>query len=142
MIRRVHMIGELTKGSCSMYGAWGAATATLDGRLLQLRALDWSVDGPFKNTPQVTVYHSSDSEEGHTFANIGWSGWIGSITGLSQSQLAISEIGVAYPDSSFGKHSEPQCRVLLLSVSSLRSRLRLPRLCCDFISQLEASRYA
>lgn len=25
-IRRIHMIGELTKGSCSMYGAWGNAT--------------------------------------------------------------------------------------------------------------------
>ena len=24
--RRVHMIGELTKGACSMFGAWGAAT--------------------------------------------------------------------------------------------------------------------
>ena len=26
LIRRVHMIGELTKGSCSMFGAWGDAT--------------------------------------------------------------------------------------------------------------------
>ena len=34
-IRRVHMIGELTKGACSMFGAWGDATA--DGGTLQLR---------------------------------------------------------------------------------------------------------
>jgi hypothetical protein len=26
-LRRIHMIGELTKGRCSMFGAWGAATA-------------------------------------------------------------------------------------------------------------------
>lgn len=26
LIRRVHMIGELTKGHCSMFGAWGKAT--------------------------------------------------------------------------------------------------------------------
>lgn len=26
-IRRIHMIGELTKASCSMFGAWGNATA-------------------------------------------------------------------------------------------------------------------
>ena len=37
--RRIHMIGELTKGSCSMFGAWGSATP--DKRTVQLRALDW-----------------------------------------------------------------------------------------------------
>lgn len=38
-LRRVHMIGELTKGSCSMFGAWGSATS--EGQTVQLRALDW-----------------------------------------------------------------------------------------------------
>ena len=42
------MIGELTKGACSMFGA--NSTATPDGKLLQLRALDWDVDG------QLTTY--------------------------------------------------------------------------------------
>ncbi len=37
--RRVHMIGELTKGACSMFGAWGKATS--EGQTVQLRALDW-----------------------------------------------------------------------------------------------------
>ena len=32
-----------------MFGAWGNATASRDGNLLQLRALDWDTDGPFKN---------------------------------------------------------------------------------------------
>ena len=36
--------------------------------------------GPFKNYPQITVYHPN-SDNGHAFANIGWTGWIGSITG-------------------------------------------------------------
>ena len=31
------------KGQCSMFGANGSAT--VDGGLLQLRALDWNVDG-------------------------------------------------------------------------------------------------
>ena len=39
ILRRIHMIGELTKGSCSMFGAWDKATP--DGRTVQLRALDW-----------------------------------------------------------------------------------------------------
>ncbi len=37
--RRIHMIGELTKGACSMFGAWGKATSA--SQVVQLRALDW-----------------------------------------------------------------------------------------------------
>lgn len=33
------------------------------------------------------------------------SGWIGSITGMSEAKLAISEIGVVDPDDSWGKES-------------------------------------
>jgi hypothetical protein len=82
----IHMIGEVTKGACSMFGAWGAATAST-GSLLQLRALDWDVDGPFKNFPQITVYHSTNSSDGNTFANVGWTGWLGSITGINDKRM-------------------------------------------------------
>ena len=41
LLRRIHMIGELTKGSCSMFGAWGKATS--NGQTVQLRALDWVI---------------------------------------------------------------------------------------------------
>ena len=63
-----------------------------------------ALPGPFKNYPQVTVYHPN-SGNGHAFANVGWTGWIGSITGISSYQLAISEIGVSFPDDTFGKES-------------------------------------
>lgn len=102
-LMRIHMIGELTKGDCSMFGAWGDALPK-PGSLLQLRALDWNTDGPFKDYPQVTVYHPNPGD-GHAFANIGWTGWFGSITGFSSSRMAISEIGVSFPDSSFGSES-------------------------------------
>lgn len=39
IFKRIHMIGQLTKGSCSMFGAWGKATT--NGQTVQLRALDW-----------------------------------------------------------------------------------------------------
>ena len=90
--------------------------------------------GPFKNFPQLTVYHPQNSSNGHAFANIGWTGWIGSITGQSNfpilyyyshltacsstvvvifnvtigfsvEQMAISEIGVTFPDDTFGDES-------------------------------------
>ena len=40
-LKRIHMIGELTKGTCSMFGAWGKATP--DQKVIQLRALDWVI---------------------------------------------------------------------------------------------------
>ena len=54
----------------------------------------------------MTVYHSDGSDaQGGTFANVGWTGWIGSITGMSAAALGIYEIGVTGPDATFGKES-------------------------------------
>eukprot|EP01125_Pyxidicula_operculata_P006359 TRINITY_DN2208_c0_g1_i1.p1 TRINITY_DN2208_c0_g1~~TRINITY_DN2208_c0_g1_i1.p1 ORF type:complete len:363 (-),score=85.76 TRINITY_DN2208_c0_g1_i1:40-1128(-) len=102
-IVRVHMLAGLTQGKCSMFGAWGKALSDPTG-LLQLRALDWDMDGPFRDYSAITVFHPTDGD-GHDFANIGFAGFIGAITGISSTNLAISEIGVAFPDSSFGSES-------------------------------------
>lgn len=102
-IRRIHMIGELTKGHCSMFGVWGKAS--LNGQTVQLRALDWDFDGPYRKVPAVIIYHPDKPHQGNAFANIGFMGWLGSITGISEKRLAISEIGVSYPDATFGKES-------------------------------------
>lgn len=48
---------------------------------------------------QITVYHPTDG--GHPFANMGWPGSIGMMTGFSAAQMAISEIGVGYPDGMY-----------------------------------------
>ena len=99
---RIHLIGELTQGDCSMYGAWGKATA--GGKTLALRALDWDTDGPFKDYPAVIVYHPS--QDGHAWANVGFLGFIGSMTGMSSSQMSIHEIGVSFPDAThFGSET-------------------------------------
>jgi len=91
-LMRANLIGETSEWHCSLFGAWGAATASTQS-LLQLRALDYSVDAEIQRFPVITVYHP---DEGHAFANIGWSGMIGAVTGMSSSQLAISEIGDDY----------------------------------------------
>ena len=97
-IYRIHMLPELTKGSCSMFGAHGNATInTGNGILMQLRALDWDTDGPFKDYPAILVYHPSD-DKANTFASLGFTGFIGSITGISQARVSISEIGVYWSD--------------------------------------------
>lgn len=70
------------------------------GNAYQLRALDFDTTGPFKDYPQVTVYHPS---EGHAWAQVGFPGNVGVLTGFSDQHLAISEIGVSYPDDTFGQ---------------------------------------
>jgi isopenicillin-N N-acyltransferase like protein len=96
MIRRIHMIGEITRGACSLYGAWG--NATKDSKVLQLRALDWDCGAGLQDYPLVTIYHPSNTSLGYPFANIGWTGWIGTLSGMSSNKIGISEIGISYPD--------------------------------------------
>ncbi len=84
-------------------GAWGPATE--GGKTIQLRALDWDTSGPFKRDPAVTVYHPT-TPGAHAFANVGFLGFIGTFSGQSEKQLAVSEIGVSYPDTEhFGTES-------------------------------------
>lgn len=101
MLLHIHLIGELTQGDCSMYGAWG--NATLGGKTLAMRALDWDTDIPCVQDPTVFIYHPSDGS--NEFANVGFVGWIGALTGQSSKQMSIHEIGVAFPDSTFGNES-------------------------------------
>jgi hypothetical protein len=54
---------------------------------------------------EPVVEPPTEDEEGVSFANVGWTGWLGSITGMSSERVAISEIGVSFPDASFGNES-------------------------------------
>jgi len=102
MLYRLNMFPELTKASCSFFGAWGESVK-FGGHAYQLRALDYDTDGPFRDYPQVTVYHPT---EGNAYAQVGWPGNVGVLTGFSSQQIAISEIGVSYPDDSFGQGTD------------------------------------
>ena len=72
---------------------------------MQLRALDWDLQGPFRKYPLAIVYHPSSPKYGNAWLNIGFVGWIGVLSGVNEHQLAVSEIGVSYPDNTFGKES-------------------------------------
>lgn len=73
------MVPELIKAACSIVGAW--SNSTVDNKLLTLRALDWSSDAPINKYPTVIVYHSTE-EGSHPFSNIGYAGFIGSISAV------------------------------------------------------------
>lgn len=145
--RRVHMIAGLTQGKCSMFGAWGKALDPSSGiNLLQLRALDWDMDGPFRDYSAITVYHPVNPEGtfkyGRAFANVGMAGFIGAVSGFSSAQLAISEIGVTYPDSTFGSESRIGYPFIFLlrdilqydyTVDDATSRMAMAKRTCDLI---------
>jgi len=132
---RVHMIAGLTQGKCSMFGLWGKALdPTYKNSLLQLRALDWDMNGPFRDYSSITVYHPNDGTNAHI--NIGMMGFVGGLTGISEKQLGISEIGVSYPDPSFGSES----RIGLPFIFLLRDVLRYDVTVDDSINRMSAAK--
>ena len=93
-VRRVAMIAEWTRASCSMLGAWGPASAAAtggSGGLVQLRALDWDFTGPFQQWPVLITFHPDARTGGFANAQLGWAGMLGAITGVSASGVGISE---------------------------------------------------
>lgn len=135
----VHLLPSLTQGDCSMVGAWGSATAS--GGVVQLRALDWDTDGPFRDHPAVLIAHPADGD-GHAYASVGFVGWVGVITGQSAAQLAVSEIGVSYPDATFGNESRAGIPFVFLlrdilqydtSLSQATQRIATANRTCDLI---------
>ena len=89
---RANLIGEASEWHCSLFGAWGKATAA-DGHLYQLRALDYETEANIQKHPVLVIYVP---EQGHPFANVTWTGVVGCISGISSERLAISEIGDDY----------------------------------------------
>jgi len=70
---------------------------------------------------------------GHAFANVGFIGWIGALTGQSEAQMAISEIGVSFPDLTFGNES----RIGVPFHFLLRDILQFDQTLNDSISRIE-----
>lgn len=84
----MNILPELTQAHCTVLGAWGSATE--GGRLLHLRALDWDAFAPINRYPTIIVY--SPTEAGSSpFANIGYLGLIGSLTGISKVGISVGE---------------------------------------------------
>lgn len=102
-IRRLNMFPELTQAACSIVGAWGVATNPAN-QLYQLRALDWSSDAPINKYPTIVVYHSTE-EGSYPFANIGWAGFVASVTAFSSQGIALAEKVWMPPKSQHAKYT-------------------------------------
>lgn len=108
---------------------------------MQLRALDWNMDGPFRNYAAVQVFHANKGE-GNSFATIGFPGFMGALSGMNDQKLAISEIGVSYPDASYGKESRIGVPFIFMlreilqfdtTLEQAAHRMKTKRRTCDLI---------
>lgn len=93
-IQRMHTLPDLTETSCSALVA--CKSATIDGNVWQLRILDYGKGYGLEKRPLITVYHSTKKDE-RTFASIGWIGFLGLVTGVSERGVCISEMGFGNP---------------------------------------------
>jgi hypothetical protein len=104
-IYRLNMIPEFVKMTCTMFGAWGPASAS--GNLLQLRALDFG-ESPFSNFTVLQVHRPAGGAAGafpapadfygstgaalpQAFASLSLPALVGVITGVSESGVGLSE---------------------------------------------------
>lgn len=123
-IRRLNLLPELIKAGCSIVGAWG--TSSTNGTLFHGRQLDWDARASIAKYPQIVIYHP---DEGHSFANIGYVGLVGTITGISEASISISEkVWLNYekdPSSRFGTPWNYVLRDVLQFADNMDSALEM-----------------
>lgn len=101
-VHRAHAIPDLSEFHCTFFAAWGSATR--DGHLQQIRALDYATQAGLQNTPALIV---QKTDSGQVFVNIGWVGFIGCVSGMNASHIAVSEIGESFGDEHETLAGEP-----------------------------------
>jgi len=106
-VHRAHAIPDLSEFHCTFFAAWGSATR--DGHLQQIRALDYATQAGLQNTPALIVERT---DRGQVFVNIGWLGFIGCVSGMNVSHSAVSEIGESFGDAHETLAGEPMPFVL------------------------------
>lgn len=94
ILQRVHAIPELTSVTCSSFAASGSATR--DGRMIQIRNLDWAIQSGVQRYAALLVYHPAGR---HPFVNVGWLGFIGVISGVNDQGISVGEIGAETEDA-------------------------------------------
>jgi len=88
LVRRAHCMSIVEKLACSAIAVWGSATA--DGRLYQIRNLEYTMDAGLQDHPVIVVYLP---ERGIAHANVAFAGFVGSLAGMNAQGIALSEIG-------------------------------------------------
>lgn len=94
-IYRLHAVPDRTY-SCASLAAWGDATA--NQQLIHTRNLDWNIDVGIQEHATVFVVRPEGKQ---AYVNIGWAGFIGVLTGISEEGISVGQIGAETTDISF-----------------------------------------
>jgi len=81
---------------CSNFAAWGKWTT--DGRLLHGRNLDWNIDRGAQEGAVILVWRPKG---GRPFMMVGWTGSIGSVTGMNADGISFGEMTSSSSDETF-----------------------------------------
>jgi PhoPQ-activated pathogenicity-related protein/chitodextrinase len=88
VLKKIIVIPDLSEYNCSLFAAWGEATA--GNQMFQLRNLDWTMDLGIQDYPVVAIY---DPDDGLKHAVIGFAGLVGIAGGgMNEQGIAVSEI--------------------------------------------------
>ena len=93
VLRRVHVISEVTERNCSSFAVFGKATA--DGRLFHGHNFDWNMDAGIQKNAALFLY---EPEGGVPFAAYGYAGMIGYVSGMNMNGIAVGFIGAVTRD--------------------------------------------
>jgi hypothetical protein len=93
-LQRIHALPDLTSVTCASSAVAGAATR--DGRLIQIRNLDWAIQSNVQRYAALIVHEPKGRRP---FVNIGWLGFIGVLSGISQAGISVAEIGAETMDA-------------------------------------------
>jgi hypothetical protein len=120
-LERIHALPELTSTTCSSFAAFGSATE--QGRLIQIRNLDWAIKSNVQEHAALLVYHPQDQK---SFVSVGWLGFIGVISGISEEGISVAEIGAETVDISLDGVPMPfLLRQVLEESGNLQNAVRL-----------------
>ena len=87
-IHRAHAIPDAFPTQCSNGAFWG--NATMGGQFLQFRNLDWSRKLGVHNYACVFVVSPKGK---HSFVNLGFIGFIGTLSGMNDRGIAVGQVG-------------------------------------------------
>ena len=115
---KMMMNGELGT-SCSNFCAMGHSTA--DGNFYTVRVLDWGLHRVSKlhKYPLISV---NMPEHGLAYANIGWVGFLGAISGMNEKGITLGEMG--YGDNPTETMSGKPMPFLLRDILAYASTLK------------------
>ena len=80
--------------SCSNLGAQEGAT--VDGKLYAVRILDWGLHR-ISRLHEYALITVGIPDQGVPYANIGWAGYLGSVSGMNAKGITIGEMGYGDP---------------------------------------------